>query len=204
MNTNRLAINGHAARYQHQPLEHGIRPYGQPTSANGYLPDNRIPPRQDNTVPRSAAYMGMPLANNSMNHPGSVHHQDEMTYRTGKEHEAQTHLTGNAGTDSLQSFSQSEISHEDHSQRVLSPSHQTSLQYHSQYAGYESYHHRPEMESSDARHQVAAHYSGNLIHQLPQEWTTRRQSGPPLSTTTGEQRAMYRYHEVEGQNGYIR
>lgn len=74
--------------------------------------------------------------------------------------------------------------------------------YQAQYTGYEVYHHRtdPENAQQDPRQQVKASCVLANI-KIQQDWSGRRQS---TQLAAQEQRAMYRYHEVESQNGYIR
>jgi len=108
-----------------------------------------------------------------------------------------------SATDSPHSYSQSDIHHEEQIQRVVSPTSQTSLgHYQAQYAGYEVYHHRTDLDNSqhDPRQQVNLCY-GLAKAKIQQDWSGRRQSA---QLAPQEQRPMYRYHEVESQNGYIR
>jgi hypothetical protein len=75
-----------------------------------------------------------------------------------------------AASDSPQPFATSDIHHEEQGQRVVSPVNQPSLaQYQAQYAGYEAYHHRSEIDNSqhDPRQQVVtARLCGSLIPRL--------------------------------------
>jgi hypothetical protein len=141
---------------------------------NGYLPDNRAMVSATDGQ-RPTAYMAVPLMD-----------------QQAKEHQAQAHMMESSATDSPHSYSQSDLHHEEQIQRVVSPTSQASLgHYQTQYTGYEVYHHRTDLDNSqhDPRQQIQ------------QDWPTRRQSA---QLATQEQRAMYRYHEVESQNGYIR
>lgn len=65
-----------------------------------------------------------------------------------------------SSSDSPHSFPQSEMHHEEQIQRVVSPSNQASMaHFQTQYAGYESYHHRTDMDGNvqhDPRQQVPA------------------------------------------------
>jgi hypothetical protein len=101
-------------------------------------------------------------------------------------------------------FSQSDVHHDEQIQRVVSPGNQASLaHYQAQYAAYDPYHHRPDVDPSqhDPRQQVPMLTQYHANTEIQQDWNSRRQSVP---LATPEQRAVYRYHEVENQNGYIR
>lgn len=110
--------------------------------------------------------------------------------QTGKEQQNHNHNMMEPPA-SPHAFS-SAMHHQEQIQRVVSPVNQASLaHYQAQYAGYEGYH-RSDMD-------VTQH---DPRQQMQTEWNTRTRQSMPLPTP--DQRSMYRYHEVEGQNSYIR
>ena len=74
-----------------------------------------------------------------------------------KEHQTQAHMMETPTTDSSHSFPQSDLHHEEQIQRVVSPTNQASLgHYQAQYASYDVYHHRTDLDNTqhDPRQQV--------------------------------------------------
>jgi len=186
------SMNVHVQPRPYQPQQ--IRPYGH--NSNGYLPDNRSMGPEGQ---RTSTYMAVPLMDQQGTHPFFV-----LLITLAKDHQSQSQMIDSSGTDSPHTYSQSELHHEE--QRVVSPTNQASMgHYQAQYAGYEVYHHRTDLDHNaqqDPRQQVKA--SSNCMAKLlkiQQDWSGRRQSA---QLAAQEQRAMYRYHEVESQNGYIR